>query len=51
MTGYDGYRKEGFIVMSKNGISPEALDRMSENFHADRANEVAATAAVNNGII
>ena len=37
--------------MSRNGISREALEMMSKDFHSDRANEVAATAAVNNGII
>ena len=37
--------------MTKNGISMEALELMSKDFHADRANEIAASAAVNNGIM
>ncbi len=37
--------------MSKNGISQEALELMSKDFHSDRANEVAASAAVHNGIM
>ncbi len=37
--------------MTKNGISMEALELMSIDFHSDRANEVAASAAVNNGIM